>query len=511
MSERANPPQILVVGLGPGSAEAVPSGTWTALRQERRVVLRTAVHPTVAHLEAAGVAFESLDWVYERSSTFEEAYRTMVHHLLALTREGDLVYAVPGHPCVAEQSVKLLLRQAPAAGVSVRIGAGASALDALFTAAQVDPAAGLEVCDAVRLSSGDQRPSGRFPAFVLQIYDRHLASDIKLTLMERYPDDHPVTLIRAAGIPGQEQIQQLPLFELDRQKTIDHLTSLYVPPLAAGAGEGAAAGSEARYALDPLMQVVLRLRAPDGCPWDREQTHQSLRPYVLEEAFEVAEALDGNDRNKLREELGDLLLQIALHSAIAEESGHFTANDVIAGITAKMVRRHPHVFGTAEAHSSEEVTRRWEEWKQAERAAADQSAEADSALDGVPVALPALQRAYKLGQKAARAGFDWESPAGVWDKLREELDELRAALRQSDAAAVREELGDALFALAQLARLLKVEPEAALGQAVQKFVRRFRHMEQTARRQGLTLNRLTAEQWDQLWCQAKQAFKEDQQ
>ncbi len=250
-----------------------------------------------------------------------------------------------------------------------------------------------------------------------------------------------------------------------------------------------------------LVDVVARLRGSGGCPWDREQTHQSLRPCLLEECYEVLDALDRADPSALREELGDLLLQIVFHAQIATEAGQFSVADVSADVAAKMVRRHPHVFGDATVVDSAEVTRNWSRIKAEERAR--RGAEDASVLSGLPPELPALHAAARLGEKAARVGFDWPSPAAALGKVREELRELEEALADGRPERIEHEIGDLLFALASVARLAGHSPEMALRQALARFGRRFRRMEATVQASGRDIHALTAAELDAVWVEAK--------
>lgn len=244
-----------------------------------------------------------------------------------------------------------------------------------------------------------------------------------------------------------------------------------------------------------LVAIMARLRAPGGCPWDREQSHESLRPYLLEEAYEVLEAIDQGSHDKLAEELGDLLLQIVFHAQIAAEEGRFTIGDVAAGISAKLRHRHPHVFADAEVRDSEEVIDNWEHLKRAERRNSDRQ----SILDGIPAALPALRRATDVQKRVARVGFDWDDASGPAAKVREELAEIEEAGAEGDEQRVAEEVGDLLFAAVNLARRLGVDSEDALRVAVARFSERFRAMETMASDRGIQLEGLTLEQLDELW------------
>lgn len=245
---------------------------------------------------------------------------------------------------------------------------------------------------------------------------------------------------------------------------------------------------------DELIRVMAQLRAPEGCPWDREQSHRSLRPYLLEETYEALEAIDAEDWARLSDELGDVLLQVVFHAQLASERGDFDIEDVVAGIVAKLRRRHPHVFGTASVSGADEVVDRWEQIKRGEAGCEDR----ESALDGIPESLPALQRAHKLQRRAARAGFDWDDIAGPRAKIDEELTEVAAA----DAASVEHEIGDLLFAVVNYARFLGVEPESALRRANERFIRRFRSVERAAG-SAERLQAMSLDEMDELWEQAK--------
>jgi tetrapyrrole methylase family protein/MazG family protein len=253
------------------------------------------------------------------------------------------------------------------------------------------------------------------------------------------------------------------------------------------------------YPMDPLVQIMKQLRGPNGCPWDKEQTHDSLKRYLIEETYEVIEAIELGDMYKLREELGDLLLQIVFHAELASEQGAFDINDVINGIVTKMEERHPHVFGRQQLETAEEVLDNWEQIKDKEKAKAGNR---DTLMD-VPRGLPALLRAEKIQARAARVGFDWPELQGAWDKIEEEKEELLVALRGGAQEDIKNEYGDLLFALVNVARFLKVDPEEALGHTIDKFIQRFRSMEEQVKEQGLKLSDLSLQELDKLWDEAK--------
>jgi MazG family protein len=249
--------------------------------------------------------------------------------------------------------------------------------------------------------------------------------------------------------------------------------------------------------LTRLKEIVARLRAPDGCPWDREQTHSTLRASLIEESHEVIDAIERSDDSNLREELGDLLLQVVMHAQLADERGAFTLEEIAATVSEKMVRRHPHVFGDKLASDSEAVLKQWEKIKREEKG------ENAGVLDGVAASLPALLRSQTLQKKAARVGFDWPDVGPVYEKLAEEIGEIREAVGKNDAAEIEAEIGDLLFSAVNLARKLGVDAETALAGANKRFLTRFRHIEQTLLADGRAFEGTSLEELDRIWEQAK--------
>lgn len=481
---------ITIVGLGPGAFGLITVETLEMLTSAKPLRLRTAKHPTVSEMITRGIEFESYDHVYEEQDSFEKVYQTIANDCLAQAKAGEnLVYAVPGSPLVAERTVILIRTLAAQQGITVNILPGMSFLEVLYTRLAIDPIEGLTVLDAADLRS---LPAELATALVVtQVYNSHVASEAKLALMEYYPDDYEVVVVQNLGLPD-EQILTVPLFELDRIPGIDHLTSLYVPRRQLGE----------RFTFEPIVDVMNTLRSPGGCVWDIEQTHKSLRRYLVEEVYEVLEAIDLQQGDKLCEELGDLLLQIVFHARIAEESKVFSMQQVIDVVTEKMVRRHPHVFGDTTVRDAAEVVLNWDAIKQQEY-----GSERLSVLDGIPKGLPSLMRAYKLQSKAAKVGFDWDSIPPVWDKIEEELMELKAACVQGQVADMEGELGDVLFSLVNLARFLHIDAEVALNITNNKFYRRFSYIENNIHTNNLKWENLGLEELDILWEQAKKQEK----
>lgn len=477
---------ITILGLGPGGPAYLTREAWDLLREADEIYLRTRHHPIVAALPTH-LVLHSFDELYQQADDVAEVYETIAQRIIALgQRPQGVVYAVPGHPWVGESSVQRIVARARQISLPVRLVEGLSFIEPTLAVLEVDVLNGLQVADASDLAAAHHPPlDPDRPALIGQLDNQQLASDVKLTLMNAYPDEHPVTLVRAAGTRECTRIT-IPLYELDQGQSLDHLTCLYVPPLPHAGG------------LPTLQETVARLRAPDGCPWDREQTHQTLRSNLLEETYEVLAALDADDPERLCEELGDLLMQIAMHVQIATEEGTFRFADVIGRIDAKLKRRHPHVFGGQTVQDSAEVLRNWEAIKADERVAEGHAPQ--SRLEGVPAALPALARAQAIGDRAARSGFDWPDIEGVLDKVVEEVRELRAA---EDAAAREQEMGDLLFTLVNLARWLEVDAESALRRACDRFTQRFAEMERKARSQHSDFASLAPAEQDALWQKAK--------
>lgn len=481
------PKKIWIAGLGPGDFAAIP-GRSVELMQRLPVFLRTDRHPAVAELVARGVAYISFDALYESSHSFEQVYTEIVDRLLAVG-VAEVVYGVPGHPLVAETSVQMLLARAQDLEVETEILPAPSCLEAVGQALGLDLTRGVLILDGLEIR--DTPPVPHLGCLILQVYSPLVASEVKLSLMQVYPDTHQIWVVRAAGVPGEEEVVQIPLYELDRQKWLDHLTTVYVPPGAAAKRAPDGLGA----AVEELAALMAALRGPEGCPWDREQTHASLKRYLIEETYEVIEAIDAGEPHKLKEELGDLLLQIVFHAQLARERGAFTLEEVVRGISAKMRHRHPHVFGDVSLGTSQAVLAAWEDLKQAEKGHVN--------LMDFPPGLPALLKAQKVQEKAARVGFDWPEVTGAWEKVQEEARELQAAVASRRAEDIQEEMGDYLFAVVNASRHLGVEAEAALSRAVDKFRRRFAFIEEQAHKSSKALSELSLAEMEAWWEQAK--------
>lgn len=491
------PPSITVVGLGSGGEDQLTLGILKVLEASGHRYCRTAQHPAVAELGRRGIAFESFDALYERSDSFEQVYEDIAERLLsqaAAHPDDTVVYAVPGHPMVAERTVQLLRDKSEARGIALTVLGGESFLDQAFVRLGFDPIEGFQLLDAASLRREHLRPA--LHTVIGQVYDAYTASDVKLTLMAVYPDDHEIVVGQALGVAGEERIARIPLHDLDRQDAYGNLMLVYVP-----ASEDARLQ---RRSFERLHEIVAILRSPEGCPWDREQTHQSIRRNFIEETYEAIEALDLDDPDGMKEEFGDVLLQILLHSQMEEETGAFDVFDVLAELNDKLIFRHPHVFGTQDADNAEEALRNWEAMKAEEKRLKGRP-ERVSLLDGIPKDLPALPRAHKIQKKASGVGFDWPDLEGVWDKIAEELDELKTAVREESAERQREELGDLLFAVVNASRFIGADPEEALAGMNRKFASRFGYIEERLRISGRKFDETDLLEMEDWWQEAKRA------
>ncbi len=476
---------ITIVGLGPAGTDQMTRAAWAAVESASRLIVRTLEHPAAGEV-ARLREVETCDDIYDQAGDFAAVYERIAERVLAAGAEGPVVYAVPGHPSIAERAVAMVRERAAATGIAVEIVGAPSFLDVMLSRLGVDPLdGGLQMLDARQLPNPLMLA---MPTVFAQVDTPRVAGDLKGRLLEVLEPDHPVTVATDLGM-REEHLEEMPVTELD-QIPVGPRTSVYLDPGQVG--------------LPGLLAVSLRLR--QECPWDAKQTHHSLARHLIEEAYELMEAVgrlpaaapagepDLPAYLEVEEELGDVLLQVVFHSMLAAEAGVFDIESVAEHHRRKLISRHPHVFGVdggppIEVDGAPEVTRNWEKIKQAEK-------RRDSLMDDVPVAMPALARAAKMQRRASSVGFDWEKPTDVLGVLSEELGELAEAL--GDTEAVEHELGDVLFSLVNLARHLHIDPEMSLRQAVDRFSDRFRAMEATGDLHGPGLDELNA-----LWEQAE--------
>jgi tetrapyrrole methylase family protein/MazG family protein len=482
----ATPARIAVVGLGPGGLDRLAGvARDLVLDPSRHVVLRTMEHPAAAQL-AARREVEACDDLYGSADGFDEVYAAIASRVVACAATGPVTYAVPGSAAVGERAVPLIRAAAAADGLTLAMHPGESFLDLVWVRTGCDP-----IADGVQVLDGRALPDPlqlHLPTVVTQVDRAEVLADVTVALGRTLEGATPVTVLDRLG-DADEVVTTTTLRDLVRYVPGPRTTLFLVPPPNGWFG---------------LVTTNRRLRRE--CPWDREQTHHSLLPHLIEETYETVEAITrlGDDAPggapdfgayaEVEEELGDLLLQVVFHATLAEEPGAFGVEEVAEGIRRKLVLRHPHVFGDVQADDASTVKANWEQIKAGEKARA-------SLMDDVPQAMPALSRADKLQRRAASVGFDWPEIEPVLEKLREEVDELAADLGIPERAA--HEVGDVLFTVVNLARHLGIDPEVAFRRANDRFADRFREVERLAEVSGVALRDMSLEELDALWDQAK--------
>ncbi len=473
--------------------ETISSKALTACKAAKRLYLQTEQTPCA--LPVVGLQYDSMDDLYRQADDFD-ALQAAIQARLFSSGE-DVTYAVPGR--AAGEALFTLSREAEKRGYTVETVAGAGYAEAAIDAGQMQYNSFVTAAAATLPQQLDRR----LPLVIEELDTAIAASEVKLRLLEYWPDETKLT-IYMLGESGHYAQASVPLYMLDRLSSDEAFikahptpyhaaTVVYVPPCELLSLE--------RFGYEELEEVMLRLRAPGGCPWDAEQSHESLKRSLIEECYEVLDAIDAKDDAALCEELGDVLLQVVFHAQIAAEQARFTGRDISTGIVEKLIYRHPHVFGTGKADTAEAVLDKWEELKKAEKHFASTS----EMMQAIPKNFPALMRGEKVQKKAAKAGFDWDNAADALLKLREETEELQEAME--GGGDIAEEMGDLFFAAVNVARLLKLDSEQTLTNATNKFIRRYTAMEELASSRGLKLEELSLAEQDKLWNEVKKTDK----
>jgi tetrapyrrole methylase family protein/MazG family protein len=477
----AGKPRVVVVGLGPAGADLLLPAARAALERVPIRFVRTARHPAVSDLAADGITLEPLDLLYDTADDFDTVYAAIADRVVETAREqGEILYAVPGSPTIAERSVELVR----AAGLDVELIPGISFVDLAWWRLDIDPMHGARVVDARAFAVDAAGSSG--PMLIAQCDSLLVCSEVKLALLESLAPDHEVTVLQRLGL-ADERVFTVALADVDRDVEPDHLTSLFVDT-----GDAAVGPELAR-----LLALTERLRGPGGCPWDMKQTHHSLRRHVLEEAYEVVEAIEElpadapksdiplGAYDALEDELGDLLFQVMIQSVLASEAGAFTVADVARAVHTKLVRRHPHVFGDVQVDGADDVVTNWEQIKKTEK-------DDQSLVAGVGAGLPALIAAQKLFRKGASVGLTPDV----------DLEGALRALAAADASGFESALGAALAAAVALGRQHDVDAESALASWARGYKDRFRRMEELALDAGVDLAAADAARVRELWNRA---------
>ncbi|ADL11646.1 nucleoside triphosphate pyrophosphohydrolase [Acetohalobium arabaticum] len=483
---------LKIIGLGYKGVDDLTLKAYKELKKVDKLLVRTDKHPVIPHFKEEGIDVISFDNLLEKDLDSDQIVNSIAEQIRGyLDKNIEVDYAVPGSPLVGDESVNRLVAKLPDDRIEVLPGLDSFGL--LKRKFNFD-SNGLQIMDslAFRVEDIDTDQS----LVLTNISNQKAASRLQEGLLEVYPADYSIQIIEV-GKDYLTESRKLLLRNLDKLKEVDQLINLYIPALS----EKTEVDLDRLGSLDTLVKVVAKLRSPEGCPWDLEQTHYSLRPHLIEETYEVLESIELNDSAGLCEELGDLLLHVVFHAQLAEETGDFTIEDVISSISEKMIRRHPHVFGTKELSTSDEVIKKWEEIKATEK----NHKENESLLD-ITRGLPALMGAQEIQSKAAEIGFDWTDIDGAVDKLKEELEEFQEALMFEQKDLVKEELGDLLFAVVNVSRFLDLDSELTLHDACCKFKARFQYMEKLAddKLSGMSLTEL-----EELWQKAKVKLEEE--
>ena len=448
---------------------------WKAIEGASRLFLQTAEHPSARPVLEAGLSYVSMDDLYADSADYDELNEAIADRL---TSGDSAVYAVMGGGCYSQ--LASIQHACERKGFELVQLPGVAYYQAAFPEAQAGQA--YTANDLPQTLDTDR------PLYVSELDNPLSAGEVKLKLQRFYPDEYPVVL--AVQQPsGDYDRRTVPLYALDREKGFFASTVLYVPPLAFE--------QKRSYGYEDLLTVLRRLRAPDGCPWDREQTHESLKKDLREECYELMDAIDEGSDEHMVEECGDLLMNVLFHPIIAEEQGRFDERDVTTEIVSKLIYRHPHVFGTVHVTSSAEVLKNWDALKRKEKGQETVAA----ALRSVSRSFPALLRCQKVQKKARKVGFDFDTAADAFYKIGEETEEVRSAM--ASGQDLEKEMGDLLFAVMNVCRLLGFDGEETLHAATDKFIRRFEQMEKNIENDGKKLTEMTLPEMDRYWEAAK--------
>lgn len=482
--------KIYVIGLGPGSINDLTLQAVGRIESGKKNFLRTKYHPTVEYFEKKEIKYESFDYVYNKSENFEQVYKIIVDELEKISKKGeDINYFVPGNPLVAESTVKLLIERK----LDIEIISGLSFIEPILEMVKRDPINGLQIIDGLDFNMNDININ--MDTIITQVHDKVTISDIKLILGEVYGDEFKVHYIQNAGVEEKEINKYVSIYQLDRIEEPNLLTSLYIPKI-----EGK---EEEVFDFRDLLDIMSILRSKDGCAWDREQTHKSIRASMIEEAYEVVDAIDKNDIDGIIEELGDVLLQVIFHSQIGLENGTFDIYDVTSTLAEKLRYRHPHVFSKKDkkkdVENSSDIVYNWDVLKDKRRNLNTYSEKLQE-IKG----LPSLLTSYKVQREVAKVGFDWDDISGPIEKIEEEYNEIIEAIETSSGKnKIEEEIGDILFSVVNLSRFLEIDPEVALNSTINKFINRFEYMEKESIKRDKDLKDMTLEEMDRLWKAAK--------
>lgn len=472
---------IQIIGLGAGSVDDLTLKAHKALNENIPTFTRTDRHPIIKELKEK-FDIKSFDDFFEKYETFDEVYEKITDNILELVEKHSIInYCTAGSPYYGDIVTKKLLNEYKDK-INIIIIDGMSFLDKCIKLSGFSDYKSIKILDC--LETDEFSFDINSLNIITQVYDSEMASLLKLKLMEAFPDDSSILKIDVL----EENVNKMPLFMLDQEKNYGFSTYFCILPIEIS--------ENTVYNVTNLCRIVKILRGPDGCPWDRKQTHESIRQHVIEEAYEVVDAIDNDDIDNLIEELGDLLFQVVFHAEIGSEDGYFNLNDIVTNLCNKMYTRHPHVFGEVKAGNVDEALESWETSKQKEK---NLDTYTDN-LKNVPKALSPLSRSYKIQKRAAEVGFDWPDVEGAILKIKEELFEFIEEYNENNSKEMEEEFGDLLFALVNFARFQKINPDVALNKTINKFIKRFEYIETHSKKD---LKEMTLEEMDELWEKSK--------
>lgn len=472
---------IQIIGLGAGGEDDLTVRAQKALSEKIPTFARTDRHPIVNELRK-NIDIVSFDDYFEKYETFNEVYENIIKTLIEKSKQyGKINYCTAGSPYYGDIVTKKLINEYKKQ-INIIIIDGMSFLDKCLKLSGYADYNNIKILDCLEADEF----SFDINSFniITQVYDLDIASGLKIKLMEIYPEDANSVIIDVL----EEKIEKVPLFMLDQEKNYGFSTYFCILPIELSRNRV--------YNVDNLLRIVKLLRGPDGCPWDKKQTHHSIRQHVIEEAYEVVDAIDNDDVDNLVEELGDLLFQVVFHAELGSEKGYFNFSDVVTNVCKKMYFRHPHVFGDVKADDVEEALTSWEHSKLKEK---NLTTYTDN-LKNVPKALSPLSRSYKIQKRAAEVGFDWSDAKGAVLKIKEELLEFIDEYNKGNIENMEEEFGDLLFALVNFARFEKINPDIALNKTINKFIERFEYIEKNSTKD---LKQMTLNEMDELWEESK--------
>ncbi len=477
--------KIYVIGMGPGAVDCLTKGALDRIHSGKRHFLRTSSHPTVQYFVDSGIDFQTFDEYYEKAEDFASLYQEIADTLIQAAEEyGEINYYVPGNAMVAEKSVVELLSRTK----DVEIVSGMSFIEPIIEVMKSDIVNGLKIVNGEEFTM--RNVDIHCDIIITQVYNQRILSKVKLELSDVYGDEYSVFLIHSAGIRGEEEIVEIPIYELDRVVFVGALSTIFVPKIDKC--------NKKTFDFNDILCIMEVLRGIGGCPWDMEQTHESLRTALTEEAYEAVQAISDEDVDALSEELGDVLLQVVFHSQIAREEGEFNIFSVTSALAQKLIYRHPHVFGERNSLEVSSVLENWDRLKYSKRGIHTLS-EKIAEIKG----LPALLASYKIQKKVRDAGVNLVNYDSAYRKLSEELSELEVIAQEKNPSKVESKIGNILFSVVHVSGLLGVDPEVALTCSLNEFKRRVSLMERHLTKSGKSFQDFSEEELHLLWRETK--------